>query len=76
MEVIEKELSLEEFPTPEMLWNIYKKYRGITTPEAEKIALQPYYDDGSGRKPRYYQQIAINRTVEAISRGQKPYFCW
>lgn len=68
--VLEKELSLDEFPTPEMLWNIYKKYKGINTPEAEKIALQPYYDDGSGRKPRYYQQIAINRTVEAISKGQ------
>ncbi len=68
--VIEKELSLDEFPSPEALWEIYKKYRGITTPEAEKIALQPYYDDGSGRKPRYYQRIAINRTVEAIANGQ------
>jgi type I restriction enzyme, R subunit len=68
--VLEKELSLDAFPSPETLWHIYKKYKGITTPEAEKLALQPYYDDGSGRKPRYYQQIAINRTVEAIGQGQ------
>ena len=67
---VEQELSLDAFPSPETLWQIYKKYKGITTPEAEKIALQPYYDDGSGKKPRYYQQIAINRTVEAITKGQ------
>ncbi len=68
--VIEQELALDAFPTPDALWQIYKKYKGITTPEGEKIALQTYFDDGSGRKPRYYQQIAINRTIEAIGNGQ------
>ena len=67
---LESELELESFPTPEMLWEKYKKYKGIVTPEAEKITQQDYYFDGSGRKPRYYQQIAINRTVEAIAKGQ------
>lgn len=69
-ETIETELALESFPSPELLWQKYKHYKGIVTPEGEKIALQKYFSDGSGRKPRYYQQIAINRTVEAIANGQ------
>jgi type I restriction enzyme R subunit len=67
---IEIELSLDEFPSPEVLWTKYKKYKGIVNDEGEKIALQKYFSDGSGRKPRYYQQNAINRTVEAIANGQ------
>ena len=67
---IEKEIGLNEFPTPEEIWAKYKQYKGITTPDAEKIASQEYFLDGSGRRPRYYQQIAINRTVEAIANGQ------
>ena len=67
---IETILDLDNFPTPEQLWEKYKKYKGITTVSAEKIASQDYYFDGSGRKPRYYQQIAINRTVETIANGQ------
>jgi len=67
---IEKEIGLDEFPSPEQLWEKYKKYKGIATPEAEKIASQDYYFDGTNRKPRYYQQIAVNRTVEAIASGQ------
>lgn len=67
---IEKEIGLNEFPTPEVLWTKYKQYKGIKTPDAEKIASQDYFLDGSGRRPRYYQQIAVNRTVEAIANGQ------
>lgn len=67
---IETEINLDNFPSPEELWNKYKKYKGIKTPEAEKIAAQDYYFDGTNRKPRYYQQIAVNRTVEAIAGGQ------
>lgn len=67
---IEKEIGIDEFPGPEELWEKYKKYKGISTPEAEKIASQDYYFDGTNRKPRYYQQIAVNRTVEAIAAGQ------
>jgi type I restriction enzyme, R subunit len=69
-ENIETEISLDNFPTPEKLWEKYKTYKGITTPEAEKIASQDFYFDGTNRKPRYYQQIAVNRTVEAIANGQ------
>ncbi|WP_159637953.1 EcoAI/FtnUII family type I restriction enzme subunit R [Sphingobacterium composti Ten et al. 2007 non Yoo et al. 2007] len=66
---IEKEISLEEFPSPEILWEKYKKYKGIETTEVEEIAKQAYFQDGSGRSPRYYQQIAINRTIEAVAKG-------
>ena len=69
-ETIETELDLDSFPSPEVLWLKYKQYKGIVTEQGEKIALQKYFSDGSGRKPRYYQQIAINRTVEAIANGQ------
>lgn len=69
-EGIEKELSMDEFPSPSELWEKYKQYKGIATSDAEKIASQDYFFDPSGRRPRYYQQIAINRTVEAIANGQ------
>lgn len=67
---LETEIGIDEFPSPVTLWEKYKKYKGIATPEAEKIASQDYYFDGTGRRTRYYQQIAINRTVEAIANGQ------
>ena len=67
---METALTNDEFPTPADLWSIYKKYKGISTPEQERIAAQDYFFDGSGKAPRYYQQIAINRTVEAIAKGE------
>jgi len=67
---IELEIPLNEFPSPEVLWQRYKQYKGIETTEAERISSQDYFFDGTGRNPRYYQQIAINRTVEAIAAGQ------
>lgn len=69
-ENIETELDLDSFPSPEFLWRKFNKYRGILTEEAEKVVGQDYYFDGSGRSPRYYQQIAVNRAVEAIAKGQ------
>lgn len=68
--LIEQELSLDNFPSPEQLWQKYKKYKQIETPEAEEIASFDYFFDPKGRQPRYYQQIAINRTVEAIAKNQ------
>jgi type I restriction enzyme R subunit len=68
---IEKELKLDEFPSPQTLWQRYKKYKGIETKEQEKIVAQDYFFDGTEKTPRYYQQIAINRTVEAIAKGQE-----
>ncbi len=67
---IEKELRLTEFPNPEELWKRYKEWKGISE-KHEKVIAQDYYVGTSTKKPRYYQQIAINRTVEAVTKGQK-----
>jgi type I restriction enzyme, R subunit len=69
-ESIESELSLDDFPSPQELWAKFKTYKHIQTPEQERILSQEYFSDGSGRKPRYYQQIAINRAVEAVTKDQ------
>ena len=68
---VETELSMEEFPSPEELWKKYKKYKGVEADENEAIVSQDYFSDGSGKTPRYYQQIAINKTVEAIANNLK-----
>jgi type I restriction enzyme R subunit len=68
---IEWALSLNDFPSPAELWQKYLRYKAIATPEQEAIITQDYYQDGTGRSPRYYQTIAVNRTVEAIAKGQK-----
>lgn len=65
----EKELSIDSFPSPEDLW---KRYKGETsmTEEQESIITQPYYFQLGEKTPRYYQRIAINRTIDAVARGQ------
>lgn len=65
----EVEITLEEFPSPATLWAGYCKWKGIKN-DAEAIVTHDYYTDGSGKTPRYYQQVAINRTVAAIANGQ------
>lgn len=67
--IIERELTLDEFPTQEELWNRYKEYKGITE-EEEKVITYSYHYDKNSFSPRYYQRIAINRTVEAVAKGQ------
>jgi type I restriction enzyme R subunit len=64
----ETELPLNAFPTSAQLWASYCAWKGLA-PEQEEVVLQDYYEDGSGKEPRYYQQIAINRTTEAIAKG-------
>ena len=66
---IETVLALDAFPSPEQLWQKYKTFKGITD-EAESVVAQEYFSDGMERSPRYYQQIAINRTIEAIARNE------
>jgi type I restriction enzyme R subunit len=65
----EVNLGLDAFPAPAELWGIYRRWKGIT-PDAERIVLQDYFDDGSGKTPRYYQVNAVNVAVEAIAKGQ------
>ena len=66
---LETNLPLAAFPSPTDLWARYRAWRGLT-PEAEEIVLQDYFEDGSGKTPRYYQANAINATLEAIAKGQ------
>lgn len=65
----ETEPPLHALPGPEQLWAAYCQWKGISY-QQQPIVEQPYYDDGSGRVPRYYQMVAINRTVEAVAKGQ------
>jgi len=66
---IERNLPLSAFPSPEELWQKYKAHKGLSD-KIDPIVAQEYFSDGSDRKPRYYQQIAINRTVEAIAKHE------
>ena len=68
---IERKISIDKFPSPDELWEYYKKYKQINNPEEEKLVKQDYFFDGSSYSPRYYQQIAINRTIEAVAKKQK-----
>ncbi len=65
---VEKEFPLDRFPSPEELWSRYCIAKGFNATQ-ETVNTQDYYDDLSGKLPRYYQLTAINRTVEAITRG-------
>lgn len=65
---VEREIRLDQFPTPDELWSRYHANKGYSAAQ-EAITKQEYYNDGSGKAPRYYQLIAINRTVDAIARG-------
>ena len=62
-------LALDAFPAPGELWQRYAAWKGLT-PKGEKIVLEDYYDDGSGKQPRYYQVNAVNAAMEAIATGQ------
>mgnify|MGYP005790300371 FL=1 len=66
----ERELGLDEFPTEQELITRYKQESGLT-PSQETILEQPYYTSQNTYPPRYYQRIAINRTVDAIARGRQ-----
>lgn len=67
---VEEEISLTSFPSPEALYERYRKAKGLTT-EVEEAVLGEYYQGLSSSEPRYYQRVAINRAVEAVARGQK-----
>ena len=64
-----KELKLEEFPSPEALFQRYRIDKGIDEAE-EKVMLEPYYYIPNYKTPRYYQRVAINRAVDAVAKGQ------
>ena len=66
----ERQFGMDEFPTEAELWERFKQESGFT-PAQEQVMNQPYYSSQSTYPPRYYQRKAINRTVDAIARGQK-----
>ena len=66
----ETELKLSEFPTEEELYARYLASKNYT-PEEQRIIETPYYYDSYSHEPRYYQRIAVDRTVEAIAKGQQ-----
>jgi type I restriction enzyme R subunit len=68
---LEKELPLDAFPGPDVLWMRYIKDKGLS-PAEEKEITTPYYYELGGSIPRYYQRIAINRTIDAVSTGVYP----
>ena len=65
----EVNLGADAFPSPDELWNRYCDWKRLTK-AMEPTVLQDYFDDGSGKEPRYYQITAINKAMEAISKGQ------
>ncbi|WP_117215556.1 EcoAI/FtnUII family type I restriction enzme subunit R [Allorhizocola rhizosphaerae] len=67
---VEVEIPLDKFPSPQELYSLYKSWKGISD-EDEPVLASRFHDDGSGRRPRYYQRIAVNRTMEAIAKGQR-----
>ncbi|GKT06866.1 EcoAI/FtnUII family type I restriction enzme subunit R [Desulforhabdus sp. TSK] len=67
--VIERELALHEFPAAETLWQWWAQHRGLND-QQNALITQDYFSDGSNKSPRYYQLLAINKTIEAIARGQ------
>lgn len=66
---VERDLAMSEFPSPNGLWARYCASKGLNDEQAAIIA-QGYFEDVTGKEARYYQQIAINRAVEAIAAGQ------
>lgn len=66
----EREISIYDFPKPEELWNRYKEDANIDS-EKERIITTPYYYRQGANNPRYYQRIAINRTIKAAAEGKK-----
>lgn len=67
----EVEIALEDFPSPDELYALYKRWKGIDDQALESILTSQFYDDGSGRRPRYYQRVAVNRIMERIAAGDR-----
>ncbi|ENW9654650.1 EcoAI/FtnUII family type I restriction enzme subunit R [Escherichia coli] len=68
-ECLEKQITMDDFPSPAELWQKFCLWKGYTQAQLPVIT-QDYYDDSSGKSPRYYQLQAINKTIEAVSNGQ------
>ena len=68
---LQSTLNLDQFPSPDELWSHYCTHTGLDTAEKAQLCEQDYFDDASGKTPRYYQLNAINNTLEAIAKGNR-----
>jgi type I restriction enzyme R subunit len=66
----ESTLGMDAFPSPEFLWERYRKWKGLEDAPIPEVVTEPYHEDATGKEPRYYQRVAINRALEAVARGQ------
>lgn len=66
---VEQEFGMDQFPSPEVLWQAYSRWKGWS-PAVQALAQQPYHYRDDNREPRYYQVNAINRVIEAVGRNQ------
>lgn len=66
----ERRLAMDEFPTPDELWTRYSKARGLESKRSQEIVTASYYQEHGGKQPRYYQCVAVNRTLEAVAQGK------
>lgn len=67
---LNKNMKIADFPTMDNLWERYQRETSMTK-EVADIYEYPYYVTSTGKRPRYYQRIAINRTIKAIAEGRK-----
>lgn len=68
---LEKELEMSQFPPEKDLWSRYITAKGLNSAQENIVTEPDHFDVFSQKKPRYYQRIAIDKTIEAISKGQK-----
>jgi len=64
-----QESELDLFPSPRELWARLRRSQGLSDADADRLLAPDYHD--AGKSPRYYQEIAINRVIEAIARGDR-----
>jgi len=67
---MERDIPINNFPKADELWNRYRQFKSITQ-EIETVIKEPYYYREGVNRPRYYQRIAVNRTVEAVVNNQR-----
>jgi type I restriction enzyme R subunit len=69
LKTVERELEMDEFPSPSDLWQRFQTWKGLSEP-ASRLVEQGYYISVDGKYPRYYQATAVNRAVTAVANGQ------
>lgn len=66
---LEREIALDEIPSPHELWSRYVEWKKIDPPNS-RLVSQDYFEDATGKAPRYYQTLAVNRVIEEVAKGR------